>query len=117
MVKMSRTDIDRLFELLKIYFPRHQNVTKENLTLRSAWFLLLEPYDPTAVKQAVVEHLRHSTNFPDPQEIAILCETNRHQKERILQEEEQTREDMERMRRLLAQMQGEEGEMEMERRD
>lgn len=68
---MTRTDIDNLFELLKIYFP---NTPKANsMTLKNAWYLLLEPYSPEAVKSALVERLRENRNFPDAQAVAVKC--------------------------------------------
>ena len=48
---MTRKDIDNLFELLAIFRPNdpHANDSK----LRAAWFLVLEPYEKAAVREAV----------------------------------------------------------------
>lgn len=68
---MNRKDMDNLFELLEIYFPNSKKT--RNKTLKSAWFLLLEPFDPETVKQALVDQLRENKFFPDPQSIASRC--------------------------------------------
>lgn len=68
---MTKSDIDNLFALLEIYFPNSQKT--RNRQIKSAWALVLEPYDPKSVKSALVEHLRESKFFPDPQAIAVKC--------------------------------------------
>lgn len=70
---MVREDIERLFELLKIYFPNSRKTGDKQL--QSAWLRLLEPYSPETVQKAVTDALRGNVNFPDPQKIAVLCET------------------------------------------
>lgn len=70
---MVREDIERLFELLKIYFPNSGKTGDKQL--QSAWLRLLEPYSPETVQKAVTDALRGNVNFPDPQKIAVLCET------------------------------------------
>lgn len=65
---MTKQDTENLFALLAIYFPNSKNV--RNARLKSAWHLLLEPYSPADVKKAVVECLRESSYFPDPQSVA-----------------------------------------------
>ncbi len=68
---MTKADIDNLFLLLEIYFPNsHKPKDKK---LKNAWALVLEPYTPEDVRTALVEHLRTSTFFPDPQTIAVKC--------------------------------------------
>lgn len=69
---MVREDIERLFDLLKIYFPNSRKTGDKKL--RSAWLRLLEPYSPDTVQKAVTEALRRNENFPDPQKIAVICE-------------------------------------------
>lgn len=69
---MTRTDVDNLFELLRIYFPHAKRV--DDKKLRTAWLLLLSPYSPDTVREAVVDELRNSTNFPDAQKIAVRCQ-------------------------------------------
>lgn len=70
---MVREDIDRLFDLLKIYFPNSRKTGDKQL--QSAWLRLLEPYSPETVQKSVTDALRSNVNFPDPQKIAVLCET------------------------------------------
>ena len=69
---LSRDEIGKLFELLRIYFPNAKKLGDERL--KSAWLLLLEPYRPETVRQAVVAALRESVNLPDPQKIAVRCQ-------------------------------------------
>lgn len=69
---MVREDVERLFDLLKIYFPNSRKTGDKQL--QSAWLRLLEPYSPETVQRAVTETLRSNVNFPDPQKIAVLCE-------------------------------------------
>lgn len=69
---MNRSNVNGLFELLRIYFPNNKKLDSE--TLKSAWLLLLEPYSTDIVRKAVVDALRESTNLPDPQKIAVKCE-------------------------------------------
>lgn len=70
---MVREDIERVFALLKIYFPNSRKTGDKQL--KSAWLRLLEPYSPETVQKAVTDALRGNVNFPDPQKIAVLCET------------------------------------------
>lgn len=70
---MTREDIERLFDLLKIYFPNSKKTGDKKL--QSAWLRLLEPYSPETVQKAITDTLRGNVNFPDPQKIAVLCET------------------------------------------
>lgn len=69
---MVREDIERLFDLLKIYFPNSRKTGDKQL--QSAWLRLLEPYSTETVQKAVTDALRGNVNFPDPQKIAVLCE-------------------------------------------
>lgn len=69
---MTKEEIGKLFELLKIYFPNARKLEDERL--KSAWLFLLEPYRPETVRQAVAAALRESTYFPDPQKIAVRCQ-------------------------------------------
>lgn len=69
---MVREDIERLFDLLKIYFPNSRKTGDKQL--KSAWLRLLEPYSPETVQRAVTDTMRSNINFPDPQKIAVLCE-------------------------------------------
>lgn len=69
---MVREDIERLFDLLKIYFPNSKKAGDKKL--QSAWLRLLEPYSPETVQRALTDTLRGNVNFPDPQKIAVLCE-------------------------------------------
>lgn len=68
---MTRADIDSLFELLRLYRQGDRRADSEKL--RKAWLLVLEPYAPADVKQALLTYLRRSKFWPDPSEIAILC--------------------------------------------
>ncbi len=69
---MTRKNVDNLFELLRIYFPHAKRI--DDKKLRSAWLLLLAPYSPGTVREAVAEELRRSVNFPDAQKIAVRCQ-------------------------------------------
>lgn len=69
--EMNREDIDDLFKLLQLYFPNSDKTRNE--TLKTAWLLLLEPYDRDTVRNALTEQLRESKFFPDPQSIASRC--------------------------------------------
>ena len=68
---MRKDDVDRLFDLLAIYFPG-DNRLKDKL-LRNAWLLVLEPFEPDDVKQAISSHLRECRFFPRVQEVAVRC--------------------------------------------
>lgn len=68
---MKKKDIERLFDLLSIYFPGHPSL-RDNV-LRSAWLLVLKPFEPDDVKRAVAAYLRDCQHFPHPQEIAVKC--------------------------------------------
>lgn len=68
---MTLKDVYDLFDLLEIYFSGHPGLSVKNI--RPAWLSVLEPYSREDVKKAVVEYLRTNTNFPRPQEIAVLC--------------------------------------------
>lgn len=68
---MTKQDTENLFALLAIYFPNNPRV--RDARLKSAWHLLLEPFSAADVKKAVVECLRESSFFPDPQTVAAKC--------------------------------------------
>lgn len=68
---MTAKDIDSMFKLLQIYFPNSDK--PKDKKLKSAWLLVLQPYEKTDVKQALVDHLRRNTFFPDVQSIAVKC--------------------------------------------
>lgn len=68
---LTKEDVDNLFELLKLYFPNTQKV--HSRVLKNAWHLLLEPYGPNDVKEALTAQLRENRNFPDAQAIAVKC--------------------------------------------
>lgn len=68
---MTANDIDRLFQLLEIYFPNTSRTKSRQL--KNAWLLILEPYDPEEVKKALTEQLRENRFFPDPQSVAVRC--------------------------------------------
>ena len=68
---MTSKDINDLFDLLGLYYSGHPGLSVKNI--RTAWLSVLEPYSREDVKKAVVEYLRTNTNFPRPQEIAVLC--------------------------------------------
>lgn len=68
---MTRDDVDRLFELLSIYVAKDSRA--HNNKLKSAWALVLEPYDPADVKKAVAQHFRKHNYWPDVTELAKLC--------------------------------------------
>lgn len=71
---VTKKDLESMFDLLALYFPKHERPTGKNV---SAWTLVLEPYTPEEVKRAVTEHLRTSKFYPAPQEIAMLCNRGR----------------------------------------
>ena len=68
---LTREDTDNLFKLLAIYRPNDPRA--EDITLRSAWALVLEPYDPADVKAAVVAYFREKKFWPDVTDIATRC--------------------------------------------
>lgn len=68
---MTKEDIDNLFELLAIYRPKDRHLSDK--TLKSAWLLVLEPYKPADVKQAVGAYFRESGYWPDVSDIATRC--------------------------------------------
>lgn len=68
---ISREDIDNLFGLLAIFRPNDPHLKQQNL--RSAWFLVLAPYEKDDVRQAVGDWFRQSKYWPEPSEIASLC--------------------------------------------
>lgn len=68
---MTKEDIDRLFELLEIYRPKDKHL--EDKRLRSAWLLVLEPYKPEDVRQAVADYFRAKKFWPDVTDLAALC--------------------------------------------
>lgn len=68
---MTAEETDKLFQLLEIYFPNSPKVKSKKL--KSAWLLVLEPYEPDEVKRALIEQLRESRFFPDPQAVAVRC--------------------------------------------
>lgn len=68
---LTREDTDNLFRLLAIYRPNDPRA--EDITLRSAWALVLEPYDPADVKAAVVAYFREKKFWPDVTDIATRC--------------------------------------------
>lgn len=68
---MTLKDVYDLFDLLELYFSGHPGLSVKNI--RPAWLSVLEPYSREDVKKAVLEYLRVNTNFPRPQEIAVLC--------------------------------------------
>lgn len=41
--------------------------------LKSAWFLILEPWSPAEVKQAVAEQFREHKYWPDVTDISMRC--------------------------------------------
>ena len=67
---MTSKDINDLFDLLGLYYSGHPGLSVKNI--RAAWLSVLEPYSREDVKKAVLEYLRVNTNFPRPQEIAVL---------------------------------------------
>ena len=68
---MTREEMDGLWELLKIFRPN--DIRLQDKKLKSAWFLVLEPYQREDVRQAVAEWFRQSKFLPDVSEIAMLC--------------------------------------------
>lgn len=68
---MTRADVDRLFQLLAIYRPG--DARADNKQLRAAWALVLEPYPPEAVREAVAAWFRECSWWPDVSDIARRC--------------------------------------------
>ena len=69
---MTREDTDRLFELLRLFRPGDPKV--DNKRLRSAWALVLEPYEVDDVRSAVADYFRGNSFFPDVTDIATRCQ-------------------------------------------
>lgn len=68
---MTGQDIDKLFELLAIFRPKDKHL--EDQALRNAWLLVLKPYDPKDVREAVAQYFRESSYWPDVTDIAKRC--------------------------------------------
>ena len=68
---MTRDDTDRLFELLRIFRPSDPKV--DDKRLRSAWALVLQPYEVDDVRAAVADYFREEKYFPDVTDIARRC--------------------------------------------
>lgn len=68
---MTREDTDRLFELIGIFRPSDPKLNDKRL--RSAWALVLEPYDVDEVRAAVAEYFRTKKYFPDVTDISSRC--------------------------------------------
>lgn len=68
---MTKQDMDGLWKLLGIYRPKDPRL--EDKTLKAAWLLVLEPYDPADVKSAVAAYFRGSKYWPDPSDITTRC--------------------------------------------
>lgn len=68
---MTDQEMEGLWALLEIYYPGSPKLRDRKL--RAAWKLVLEPYPPEDVKQALLTHLRGSRNFPFVQELAMTC--------------------------------------------
>lgn len=68
---MTLTDVENLFEYLKIHFEH--NPKAHNRLLMKAWLELLEPYSPANVKAALLAVMREGRHFPDCQDIAVKC--------------------------------------------
>lgn len=70
---MDKTDIDKLFELLKLLYPNARQVQAGNGVLKKTWRLVLEPYDYEAVKAATIDYARGNKFFPDPADLTMRC--------------------------------------------
>lgn len=68
---MTKQDMDGLWKLLGIYRPKDPRL--EDKTLKAAWLLVLEPYSPDDVRQAVAAYFRGSGFWPDVSDIATRC--------------------------------------------
>lgn len=65
---MEKTELTKLFSLLRQFFPNKQ--ISDDMTL--AWRYALEPYRYDDVKNAVLAHVRQSRYFPDISELVKL---------------------------------------------
>lgn len=64
---MTKSDVDKLFSLLRELYPRQpQSETAER---KLAWFLALEPYGYADAKEATLAHARESDYYPSVSEI------------------------------------------------
>ena len=68
---MTKQDMDGLWKLLGIYRAGDKHLGDG--TLKAAWFLVLEPYDPADVKQAVADYFRECKYWPDVTDISSRC--------------------------------------------
>lgn len=68
---MKRNEIDDLFRLLAIFRPGDKHLSDP--MLRSAWFLILEPFDHDEVRDAVAGYFRENKYWPDVTDIAKRC--------------------------------------------
>lgn len=108
---LKREDIDNLFDLLAIF--RKNDPHLEDKKLRSAWLLVLSPYERDDVRNAIGAWFRKSKYWPEPAEIAALCPplTETNQRKKMTASEIRTvREDMERMEKYLQTLRGKDGE-------
>lgn len=62
---MTKDDINKLFFLLKQFYPK---INKGD-TFKLAWEMALEPYSYEQVKEATLAHVREKKFFPDIAEI------------------------------------------------
>lgn len=68
---MTREDTENLWKLLGIY--RRDDPHLQNRKLLSAWYLVLKPFDPGDVRNAVAAYFRRSKFWPDVTDIAARC--------------------------------------------
>ena len=68
---MTREDMGNLWKLLGVYRPGDKHLNDK--TLRSAWFLVLEPYSVDDVRSAVADYFRGCKFWPDVTDIARRC--------------------------------------------
>lgn len=64
---MNRQEMDKIWKLIGSL--RFGDPRANDLTVKAAWGLVLEPYDYKAVMDAVLAHFRGSKYFPDVGEI------------------------------------------------
>lgn len=64
---MDKTDVEKLWALLRELYPRQKQKDSEERKL--AWALALEPFSYGAVRQAALAHARESDYYPSVAEL------------------------------------------------
>lgn len=107
---MTKNEMKQLWAILALYRPKDKRLKDKDL--RELWYLTFEPYSFETVRNAVIVHFREKRFFPSIPEITTRCPTpqqNNGAGATVPQPcvvygeaDQRAKDDMERMRRLLA---------------